>query len=127
MFIHLLKISKKQIRKDKEIFLFLKRVYLCKHFLFNLNEIQSKFIDWDEILSVSNLSSKFNISISHLNEDFEFKPIVFAKLPKEFIKFGNESFNFPIIETLQVSVYNILDYNNLINTFDDFDPDLKSN
>lgn len=114
-----------EVRREKEIFLFLRRAYLAAHFLFcDENELkngQNKFIDWDDLLSVTNLSDEFHVSLNNLNDDFEFKPIVFAKLPKEFLRFALEPFNFPIVKTESFSVYNILDYNNLINDFDDFE------
>lgn len=58
---------------------------------------------------------------------FEFKPIVFAKLPKDFLEFAEKPFDFPIEKTSILSVYNILDYNYLIKKFDDFASDDEMN
>lgn len=117
--------EKEQKRREKEIYLFLKRACLSDYFLLNddliVDQNQNKFIDWDEILSISFLIEKFKISLKSLNEDFEFKPIVFTKLSKEFIRLASEPFNFPVDKSSVYSVYNIIDYNFLIENHDDFD------
>lgn len=60
--------SSDTLRKEKMIYLFLKRARLADYFLLN-NENISKFsslLDWDEILSVSNLSDYFSVKLDCL-------------------------------------------------------------
>ncbi|KAK8888327.1 hypothetical protein M9Y10_039394 [Tritrichomonas musculus] len=107
-------------RSEKELFLFLRRVYLVDHFLLSNGEEQS-FIDWDELLSIESLSAHFNVAFNFIKNDFEFKPFIFAKLPKEFIRFGEAPYNFPVDQTHNLSIFNLLNYNLLIQNYDDFD------
>ena len=116
-------------KEEKEKCLFLRRVCLADHFLLKKKdteniEIKSQdIIDWDEILSSENLSQKFNAPFKYLNDgsEFEFKPFIFAKLPKEFLRFSQEPYNFPVELVGQITIFNLLDYNSMIETYDDLD------
>ena len=55
-----------------------------------------------------------------MREDFELKPFVPSVLPKEFLHFALEPFNFPVELTQKFTVYNLIDYNFLIDNYDDF-------
>lgn len=104
----------------------MKRVCLADYFLLDDDFVvdqknQSKFIDWDDIQSISKLSEKYKIPFNNLNENFEFKPIVFTKLPKEFLRFAKEPFNFPVEKLYDYMIFNILNYSKLIKTHNDFD------
>ena len=115
------------IGKEKEILLFLRRVCLSDYFLLDKNvsnedEKNKNFIDWDEILSISNLSKRYEIQLTSLSSnenEFEFKPFVFTKLPQEFLRFALNPYNFPIDQTSKYTLYNLLDYNSLINSYED--------
>ena len=114
-------------RSEKELCLFLRRVCLVEHFLLNKKVVDENIqlrsrnvIDWDDILSLDSLSQKFNVTFHHLNADFEFKPFTFSLMPNEFIRFAQEPYNFPVDHTSQFTIYNILDYNNMISNYDDF-------
>ena len=107
-------------RSEKELFLFLRRVYLVDHFMLS-NEEEQSFIDWDELLSIESLSIHFDVTFKLIKSDFEFKPFSFTKLPKEFIRFGEAPYNFPVDQTRKLSIFNLLDYNLLIQNYDDFD------
>ncbi|KAK8845232.1 hypothetical protein M9Y10_021416 [Tritrichomonas musculus] len=108
------------------IYLFLKRARLADYFLLN-NENISKFsslLDWDEILSVSNLSDYFSVKLDCLmnqnRSEFEFKPFVFSSMPKEFLQFALKPYNFKFEAAKQVVLFNFIDYNYLISHNDDF-------
>lgn len=115
-------------KSEKELFLFLRRVCLAEHFLLKRRnnskniELKSKqIIDWDDILSINSLSQKYKIDFHHVKEDFEFKPFVFSPMPKEFIRFAQDPYNFQIDDTSHFRVFNFLDYNKLISDYNDFD------
>ncbi|KAK8888725.1 hypothetical protein M9Y10_033459 [Tritrichomonas musculus] len=114
---------------EKDLCLFLRRVCLADHFLLKSvkKDDEQKFIDWDEILSPSNLSQKFNVTFKSLNisegEEFEFKPFIFSKIPKEFLRFSQDPYNFPVDQTHEYSMFNMLDYNYLIKNYNDDDDD----
>ncbi|KAK8849983.1 hypothetical protein M9Y10_018577 [Tritrichomonas musculus] len=117
----------KDEKSEKEMHLFLRRVCLVEHFLLtklekeNVDQKSTQIIDWDDILSSANISQKFNVTFHFIPEDFEFKPFVFAPMPKEFIRFVQQPFMFKIDEMNVCSVFNILDYNRLIDEYDEFD------
>lgn len=57
------KVATYEVKNEGKIYLFLKRVSLADYFLLDDDFVvdqknQSKFIDWDEIQSISNLSSQ---------------------------------------------------------------------
>lgn len=113
-------------KNDKKLCLFLRRACLSDFFLLD-NEIDSSltstFIEWDQILSIANLSERFNIKFTTLapEEEFEFKPFTFAPLPKQFLSLYQEPYKYPIDETHKVFLINLIDYNKLILSFNDFD------
>ena len=111
------------------IYLFLKRACLADHFLLNSENISnerefSSLIDWDEILSVSSLSEHFLVKLDGLTNqngvEFEFRPFLFSRMPKEFLYFAIEPYNFNVEATKKITLFNIIDYNYLIKTHDDF-------
>lgn len=122
--------SSDPLRKQKELFLFLKRACLADYFLLNnmnvSNESEfSSLLDWDEILSVTNLSEYYKVDLGLLSadkngEDFEFKPFVFCRIPKEFLRFALKPYNFKVELTHQFVLLNLIDYNFLIKNHDDF-------
>ena len=97
---------------EKELCLFLRRVCLADHFsLINENnqknlDDESKLIDWDEILSLQNLSQKFDVKFNS-DKEFEFKPFIFSKMPKEFLRFAQEPYNFPVDQTQKDFTFNV--------------------
>ena len=106
--------------------LFLRRVCLADHFLL-INENnqknhddESKLIDWDEILSLQNLSQKFDVKFKS-DKEFEFKPFIFSKMPKEFLRFAQEPYNFPVDQTQKDFTFNVLNYNFLIQNYNEFE------
>ena len=122
----------KSFGNEKELLLFLKRVCLVDYFLLKKknisnedNDEESKAIDWDEILTSENLSQRYKVSLNKLN-GFKFRPFIFSKIPNEFIRFAQNPYNFPVDQTMQVTLFNILDYNNLIQNYDDFSEDDNS-
>ncbi|KAK8864994.1 hypothetical protein M9Y10_010522 [Tritrichomonas musculus] len=115
------------IRKEKEIFLFFKRVCLSEIFLLNNNVTDvGNFVDWDEILSIEYLLNRYDFKFSFL-KNFEFNQFYFTKLPKEFLHFALKPYKFPIVLTYKMFLFNILDYNYLINKFDDFEDHYDEN
>ena len=119
----------KTFDNEKELFLFLKRVCLVDYFLLNQNNInyenkdeEMKYVDWDEILTSENHSQRYKVTLNELKV-FEFRPFIFSKLPKEFIRFAQDPYNFPVDQTSQVTLFNNLDYNNLILNYNDFNED----
>lgn len=121
-------------RSEKELLLFLRRVCLADHFLLG-NEVQSdngfslnnEYIEWDDVLSIQNISKKYNTSFTILNGDFEFKPFFFSKLPKEFIQFATKPYNFPIEMTKDFTFYSLINYNHLIDNYDELGDDEYQN
>ena len=107
---------------EKEFCLFLRRVCLADHFLLLNENDESKLIDWDEILSLQNLSQKYEIEFKN-SDEFEFKPFIFSKMPKEFLRFAQEPYNFPVEQTHKNFLFNVLNYNFLIQNYDDLDID----
>lgn len=75
-------------------------------------------IDWDEILSPQNLSQRYEVTFETLKE-FEFKPFTFLDLPKQFLSFAAPPFNFHIEKIEELSFFNLIDYNYLINNYDE--------
>ena len=134
-FVHNKKERSKQT--EKEIFLFLRRVCLTDYFLldndvrinnddsnyYNSNASFKEYVEWDEVLSLQNLSTKYEFNFSYLNDEFEFKPFIFSKLPKEFLHFASEPYNFPVELTSNFVIYNLIDYNYLIDNYDDINDD----
>ncbi|KAK8835926.1 hypothetical protein M9Y10_040307 [Tritrichomonas musculus] len=114
-----------KFENEKEFCLFLRRVCLADHFLLKQDESQSKLIDWDDILSVENLSQKFEVTFK--TAEFDFKPITFAKLPKEFLRFAQEPYNYPVEKTNFYTVFNLIDYNQMIKRYNDLDEEDDSN
>lgn len=110
---------------NKEICLFLRRVCLVDHFLLQRINDDERFIDWDEVLSAENLSQRFEIDIKTITfsegREFEFKPFVFMKMPKEFIRFAQSPYNFPIEQTHKLFLINILDYNFMIEHYNELE------
>lgn len=134
--------SQNQKRNEKELCLFLRRVYLADYFLLDNQNISIKLVshpsalidlfDWDESLTASNLSEKYGVHFTTLEKggDFEFKPFTFAKVPKNFLHFALPPYKFPVEKSRLYSLYNLLDYNKLIesyNEFDDLDEDDNEN
>ena len=118
-----------ETNSTKELCLFLRRVCLTDHFMLknekqeNQEQNENKIIDWDDIFSPQNLSTKFNVPVECLKErdgeEFEFKSFVFSKMPKEFIRFAQEPYNFPVEETQVFTTFNMIDYNHLILHYDE--------
>ena len=71
----------------------------------NENE-ENKIIVSDEVLSSQNLSQLCGESFQELGE-FEFKPFVFSKMPKEFIRFTQNPYNFPVDQVGQITLFSI--------------------
>ena len=110
-------------RKEKEKVLFLRRVCLAEYFLLNIQVSPSDnqdIIDWDEVLSCTNLSQRYGVRIDQNDEEIEFKPFTFINLPKEFLRFGASPFNFPVELTQTLSIFSLIDYNFLISHYDDY-------
>lgn len=55
--------------------------------------------------------------------EFEFKPITIAKLPKEFLRFAQKQYNFPAEKTSFYTIFNLIDYNQMIKSYNDLDED----
>lgn len=85
------------LKKEKMIYLFLKRACLADHFL----------LDLDRILLVSNLSEYFSIKLDYLinqnGSEFEFRPFVFSSL-------HNEIFQFTLKILMNLKIYYIMQY-----------------
>ena len=106
--------------KEEKLYLFLRRVCLAEHFLLNNCEFaMANIIDWDEILSPTSLAERYNVKFTTIDDDFEFKPFSFISLPQEFLRLNLEPFNLPITRQRDVLLFNILDYNYLINNYDE--------
>lgn len=82
---------------------------------------RSRLIDWDEHLSAHSLSSRFNVAFKAPGDDgeFEFAPFTFDPLPREFIRFAQAPFNFPVDQTREFSLFSLLDYNWQIQSYDE--------
>lgn len=115
-------------RKEKEVCLFLRRICLAEHFLLDndVNPNENEIIDWDEILSTSNLSKRYDVKYTSVdisnNEEFIFKPFVFTKFPKNFLSLYEKPYNIPI-DDMRTSTYiffDIINFNSLIKYYDDF-------
>lgn len=110
--------------KEKELYLFLRRVCLAEFFLLNNHDVAMSYdmkniIDWDEILSPTNLAERYKVKFTTIDEDFELKPFSFMSLPKEFLRLSQKPFGLPIERSRDVLLFNILDYNYLINNYDE--------
>lgn len=74
--------------------------------------------------SVSSLSNHFSVKLDVLinqkEGQFEFKPFVFSRMPKEFLHFALEPYNFNVEATKKIILFNFIDYNYLIRKYDDF-------
>ena len=107
---------------EKEKCLFLRRVCLSAHFLLKKEKTgkNDEIVKWDEVLSTQNLSQMFNVEFSK-ETAFEFKLFVFSKLPKEFLRFAQPPYNFPIEQFNQVMCFSILDYNRMIADYSESD------
>lgn len=102
----------------KSLYLFLKRVCLAESFFID-NDINNsiEILDWDEVLSVKSLVKRYQVK--NLNElEIVFKPFMFINLPKDYLKFYEKPFNFPVQDTLLVLLFNLIDYNQLIDNYD---------
>lgn len=84
------------------------------------------FVDWDEILSIEYLLNRYDFKFSFL-KNFEFNQFYFTKLPKEFLHFALKPYKFPIVLTYKMFLFNLLDYNYLINKYDDFEDHYDEN
>ncbi|KAK8841018.1 hypothetical protein M9Y10_027855 [Tritrichomonas musculus] len=104
---------------EKEHCLFLRRVCLADYFLLKQDDREQKLIDWDEILSVDNLSQKFEVTFKC--DDFDFRPFIFSKLPKDFLRFAQDPYNFPVEQTRHFTLFNLLNYNRMIQCYNDVD------
>ena len=121
--------------ESKEFYLFLRRVCLSDFFLLgnsvNTEEEENmphnlirNFVDWDEVLSVRNLSLRYNAKFENFEEEeFKLKPFIFKSLPSEFLRLAIKPFKLPLNETTKMKVYNLLNYNDLIENYNDFDND----
>lgn len=106
-------------RDAKELWMFLRRVYLSNYFLLG-NSSESP--NWSEILSFKSLYQKYNINSDYLNDEtIKIKPFKITSLPKEFLHFAKGPYNFPIDDTSRQMYYNVLDYNSLIENYDDLE------
>lgn len=114
-------------RKEQELLLFLRRVALSDYFLLDSSDyiFDGDHINWEEILSAKNLATKYEVNFQNLKidegEDFHFNPLVFCKLPKDFFGFCSKPFNFPVEKIDKATVFNFLNYNQLIQNFDNFE------
>ena len=84
-------------------------------------------IDWDAILSPTNLAERYKVKFTAIDEDFEFKPFSFMSFPKEFIRLSQKPFDLPIIHSKDILLFNILDYNYLISKFDEISGEILEN
>lgn len=107
-------------RKEKEIILFLRRVFISEFFL--LDEFDGDKIEWQENLSVKNLCQKFHVSLKTIKEDddFHLNQLVFEKMPLNYFDFSQKPFYFPIEKISKAMMFIFLDYKNLIDHFDNF-------
>lgn len=103
-------------RGEKELCLFLRRVCLADHFLLKSGDGGSKLVDWDDRLSCDSLSHLYGVRLAG---EFAFRPFVFSPMPAEFLRFGSEPYNFPVDQTHQLVLFNVLDYNRMIAEYDD--------
>lgn len=107
---------------EQKKFLFLRRVCLAEYFLIDIEVSQREdsddMINWEEVLSLQNLSERYNWNFESIN-DFQFKPFSFMKFPKQFLRFACEPFKFNIQSTENASLFSIIDYNYLINNYDE--------
>ena len=88
------------------------------NFLLNNCEFEiANIIDWDEILSPTNLAERYNVKFTTVDEGFEFKPFSFISLRQEFLRLNLNPFNLPITCKRDFLLFNILDYNYLINNY----------
>ena len=89
----------------------------------NLDDDNNSLIDWDEILTAKNLSKRYKMKFISIDvekdEEFELKLFSFMNFPKDFLEFSQEPFNYPIKNQSGFSFINYLDYNYLINHYDD--------
>lgn len=114
-------------RSEKELLLFLRRVCLANYFLLRNDDVDStnpkgtELIEWDDVLSIENLSEKFKVNFHFLNEFFEFRPFTGPKIPKDFLHFALEPYKFHVEESSRLHLFNLLDYDYLIQNYDDFD------
>ena len=118
--------------KEKELYLFLRRVCLAEYFLLSnydvtLSHDMGNIIDWDEILSSTNLAERYKVKFTTIDENFEFKPFSFINLPKEFLRLSLKPFDLPIIHSKDILLFNMLDYNYLINNYDEISGDILDN
>lgn len=112
--------------KEKLICLFLRRCCLAEHFLLNAevsSDLAIDIIDWDEVLSSLNLIQRYGFKLNSIDfekgEEFDFKPFTFSNLPKEFLRFCEKPFCFPVEKIYDYFYFNMLDYNYLINHYDE--------
>ena len=118
---------------EKETYLLMRRICLTEHFILDedVTKEDDDIIDWDDILEISNLSKRYNVKFTSIDidngESFELTPFTFMKLPKEFIKLAGSPYNVPLEFTNKISFINLLDYNYLINHFNNFEEVHSSN
>ncbi|KAK8880615.1 hypothetical protein M9Y10_003297 [Tritrichomonas musculus] len=110
-----------KINEEKK-FLFLRRVCLAEYFLIGIEvskrDDSDDVVNWDEVLSLENLSKRYKWKFESI-DNFEFKPFSFMKFPEQFLHFGKAPFKFDIEFTDKISLFDIFDYNNLINKYDE--------
>lgn len=123
-------------RNLKELLLFLRRAFLTNYFLLGNNDkyiedITKESFKWDDVLSFSFLTGKYNIEIKDLNNDkneiINVKPFKITNLPKEFLKFAVKPFNYPIDDISKPVYYKILDFNLMIDFYDELEEDIHEN
>lgn len=114
-------------RDAKELWIFLRRIHLSKFFILGNTNLFNEEISckWDDILSFSSMYLKYNVKFdfTYIKDDelFKIKPFRITNLPKEFIQFANKPFNYPIDDLSKSTYYNLLDYNLLIDYYDDLE------
>ena len=122
-------IEKNNQLNDIDICLFLRRVCLAEYFLIG-NDVNTMamqdIIDWDEVLSPSNLSERYEYKFANIDDEIEFKPFSFMKLPKQFLHLAKSPFNLPIEKTETLSLFNLIDYNYLIRNYDNASGEIKN-